>query len=79
MPPFSVRRAQNISDELKRFSMVNGYQGIPIYADLNKSQWTNQVQLDSCPFANSVDESRWMNESTYTNALWLRDAMRTSY
>lgn len=46
---------------------------------LNMSVWENQIQLNSCYFANKVNNRRYHNDSTYTNAYWLRDALKKDY
>lgn len=79
MPPFTVRRAVNISNELQRFAIAEGYTGIPIYDMIDKTKWENQVQVESCHFANEVNDKRWHNDSTYSNAYWLRDALKPQY
>lgn len=79
MPPFTVRRAKKISDSLARFAICEGYFGIPIYTSINKHVWENQLQYESCNYAAKIDEARFPAESTYTNAAWLRDALREEY
>lgn len=78
-PPFQVRRAKEISQNLTRFAVPEGYTPHPIYTSTKKDYWENPVELNSCPYANIIDSAKWNDEATYKDAFWLRDAMRYDY
>ena len=78
-PPFQVRRAQNISANLTRFAAPEGYTPHPIYTSTKKDYWETPIEMNACPYAQTIANARWPEESSYTNAFWLRDAMRYDY
>jgi len=79
MPAFNVRRAKQIDEDLKEHAIVRGYSGLPIYAVVKDDEWTDDLGRPACPFANEVNAYRYPRDYAYSNALWLRDAMRDNY
>ena len=79
VPPFSVRRAYNLSESLQRFATVEGYTPKPIYTSQEPEHWEVPIETNSCPYADLTDKYRWPLDSSYTEALYLRDNMREAY
>jgi len=79
LPPLHVRRAKEISATLGANATAHGFFGIPIYTNVIQGEWNDDVSQGSCNYAAAVDEARWQSDSTYTDHMYLRDALRPYY
>lgn len=79
MPAFKVRRAGKIQEDLKQYAIVHGFSSLPVYTIIKKWLWQDDFSRVPCPFENKVNIYRKAHDYTYSNALWLRDAMEAKY
>ena len=72
-----MRNKQNIISSLNNSAIIDGYSSIPIYTYINSKQWEYDLDYASCNYC--VKHFKSWEDSTFENALWLRDQMAPYY
>ena len=74
-PPFKVRDAAKINQELGSDALPNGFVQVPISV-FNNNDIHDDASYDGCPYINEVEDSRLDDDAVYAAYKWMIEGTR---